>query len=125
MLFYDSNLVDNELLCKQCEAEPKLLPCGKTICSLCETSIQVNDNKYESLVCKEKHEMPKNGLPNNELAIKILSIMPTNVSRGRSFDLLKKSLDDLKKKVISLNLVFERSSDFVKEHCMDLKNDVH
>ena len=43
--------------------------------------------------------MPKNGLPNNELAIKILSIMPTNVSRGRSFDLLKKSLDDLKKKL--------------------------
>jgi hypothetical protein len=54
-MFYDSNQIDNELLlCKHCEGrvvEPKLLPCGETICSLCETSIHVNDRIFECLVC--------------------------------------------------------------------------
>jgi len=50
-MFYDSNQIDNELLlCKHCEGrvvEPKLLPCGETICSLCETSIHVNDQTFD------------------------------------------------------------------------------
>jgi hypothetical protein len=127
-MFYDSNQVDNELLlCKHCEGrlvEPKLLPCGETICSLCEASIQVNDRIFECLVCKDKHDMPKNGLPNNNLAMKILSIMPTNVSRGKSYDLLEKLLDEMQKKTNFIRLGIENSNDFVKEHCMNLRSDV-
>ena len=44
MLFYDTNKVDKILLCKYCEGRldiPKCLPCGKAICSLCETTIQI------------------------------------------------------------------------------------
>jgi len=50
-MFYDSNKVNNILLCKQCEGRldiPKNLPCGEAICSICETTIQVlySQQKY-------------------------------------------------------------------------------
>jgi len=48
-MFYVANKVDQELLCQNCEGKldiPKILPCGETICSLCETSIQVNDQIF-------------------------------------------------------------------------------
>ena len=127
-MFYDSNQIDNELLlCKHCEGrrvEPKLLPCGETICSLCETSIQVNDRMFDCLVCKDKHDMPKNGLPICKSLLKLLSIMPINVSRGYSYDLLEKLLDEMQKKTNIIKLGIENSNDFVKEHCMNLRSDV-
>ena len=64
-MFYEAKKIDNQLQCKQCEGRldvPKILPCGETICSFCETSIQVNENNtFDCLICKDKHEMPKNG----------------------------------------------------------------
>jgi hypothetical protein len=127
-MFYDSNQMDNELLlCKHCEGrlvEPKLLPCGETICSSCEASIQVNDRMFDCLVCKDKHDMPKNGLPINKSLFKLLSFMPTNVSRGKSYDLLEKLLDEMQKKTSFIKIGIENSNDFVKEHCMNLRSDV-
>jgi hypothetical protein len=127
-MFYDSNQIDKELLlCKHCEGrlqEPKILPCGETICSLCETSIHVNDRIFDCLVCKDKHDMPKNGLIFCKSLLKLLDIMPTNVSRGESYDLLEKMLDEMQKKTNFIRLGIENSDDFVKEHCMNLKNDV-
>jgi len=127
-MFYDSNQIDNELLlCKHCKGqlqEPKILPCGEIICSLCETTIHVNDRIFECLVCKDKHDMPKNGLIICKPLLKLLCIMPTNVSRGKSYDLLEKLLDEMQNKTSFIRLGIENSDDFVKEHCMNLRNDV-
>ena len=77
-MFFDTNKVNNALLCKQCEGRldiPKILPCGETICSYCEISIQVNENNmFDCLVCKDKHEMPKNGFLISKALSEILSI---------------------------------------------------
>jgi hypothetical protein len=101
-MFFDTNKVNNALLCKQCEGRldiPKIIPCGETICSFCETSIQVNENNtFDCLICKDKHEMPKNGFLISKALSEILSIKLTKVSRGKSFDLLKRSLDNMLKK---------------------------
>jgi hypothetical protein len=127
-MFYDSNQIDNLLLlCKNCEGrleEPKILPCGETICSSCEASIQVNDRIFDCLACKDKHKMPKNGLIFCKPLLKLLSIIPTNVSRGKSYDLLEKLLDEMQKKNNFIKVGIENSNDFVKEHCMNLRNDV-
>ena len=65
-MFYDTKKVDKILLCKYCEGRldvPKNLPCGKAICTFCETSIQIlENNKFDCLICKKKHEMPLDGL---------------------------------------------------------------
>jgi len=125
-MFYDINQVDNAMLCQHCEGrleEPKILPCGETICSFCEASMQINDGIFDCLVCKEKHEMPKNGLPNNKAILKMLSIKPTKVSRGKAFDKFQESLNDIR---ISINLIKNgiKRDDYVKEHCIELRNNV-
>jgi hypothetical protein len=126
-MFFDTNKVNNALLCKQCEGRldiPKIIPCGETICSFCETSIQVNENNtFDCLVCKDKHEMPKNGFLISKALSEILSIKLTKVSRGKSFDLLKRSLDNMLKKRNYIELGIENSTDFVKEYCIELRND--
>ena len=83
-MFYEAKKIDNQLLCKQCEGRldiPKILPCGETICSFCETLIHVNDQMFDCLVCKEKHDMPRNGFIISKSLSKILAIELTNVSR--------------------------------------------
>jgi len=108
-MFYDKYKVNNVLLCKNCQEqldEPKILPCGKTVCSLCASKIKMNGNEFDCLLCKNKHEMPKNGLPNNEALLEMLSVKPTSVSRGTAYDLL------------------DNSSDFINEHCIELRSDV-
>ena len=100
-MFFETNQVNDALLCIHCEerlSEPKILPCGETICSLCETNIHIIDKMYECLVCNKSHEMPEDGLPNNKLAFKMLSIKLTKVSRGEVFDSLIKLLDVLQEK---------------------------
>jgi hypothetical protein len=127
-MFFNANQVNKELLCSNCECRldiPKTLPCGETICSFCETSLQVNnDQMFECLVCKDKHEMPKNGFKMNKSLSKILAIELTNVSRGGAYNSLMKLLDDIQKKLNILKLGINNGTDFVKEHCMNLRSDV-
>jgi hypothetical protein len=126
-MFFNTNQVNNELLCSNCECRldiPKILPCGETICSLCETSIQVNDQIFECLVCEEKHKMPENGFIINKSLSKILALELSKVSRGEAFDSLTKLLDNLQKKSNLIKLGIDNGTDLIKEHCMNLRNDV-
>ena len=68
-----------------------------TICSLCEASIQINNQMFVYFICEDKHEMPKKELLFNKLASKILSAKLTRVSRGNAFDSLLKLLDEIEK----------------------------
>jgi len=54
----------------------------------------------------------------------MLSIEPTRISRGKAFDLFEKSLEDIEKKRSLIQLGLENGIDFVKEHCLELRNDV-
>jgi hypothetical protein len=126
-MFFNTNQVNKALLCQYCEGRldiPKLLPCGETICSICETNIQVNDQMFDCLVCKQQHEMPKDGFKLNKSLSKILVIELTNVSRGEAYDSLMKLLDKIQKKLNLIKLGISNGTDLVKEHCMDLRSDV-
>jgi len=97
-MFFDPNTVNTLLDCRNCGGrldEPKLLLCGNSICTVCASSIQVTNNEFQCLVCNDKHDMPKNGLPLNNALKELLSCTPTNVSRGRAFDELQEPLKDL------------------------------
>ena len=109
-MFYDTNKVNSVLLCKNCHEqldEPKVLPCGKSVCSFCATKIKMNENEFDCLLCKNKHEMPKNGLPNNEALLELLSVKPTAVSTGTAYDSLEKSLNKIQKKKSQFKLGIE------------------
>jgi hypothetical protein len=78
-MYFKAIHVNDILLCQQCAGQldiPKILPCGKTICSQCASlnMLSTVDNNFDCLVCKNKHESPKDGLPINEVVLKMLSI---------------------------------------------------
>jgi hypothetical protein len=126
-MYFEANQVNNILVCQQCQGKlegPKILPCGETICSFCVSSIQTNLNVFNCLVCKQQHEMPKNGLPDNKIALKMLSVKPIKVFRGEAVDLLEKKLEEILKKHKLIKHSIENSTDLVKEHCIDLRSDV-
>ena len=86
-MYFNAYQVNKELLCSNCEGRldiPKILPCGETICSLCESSIQINDQIFDCLICKEKHKMPENGFIISKSLSKILAIELSKVSRGEA-----------------------------------------
>jgi hypothetical protein len=128
-MFFETNQVNDILICEQCKGRldlPKILPCGKTICSFCAplNLLSTIDNKFDCLVCKNKHEVPRDGLPNNEALLKMLSIKPTRISRGKLFDSLQNSLDDIRKKNSFIEHGINNSNDLIKEYCMDLRSEV-
>ncbi len=126
-MYFDTTKVNSILICNNCEERldiPKSLPCGEVICSICASSIQINDNKFTCLLCKNKHEMPIDGLPNSKLLLKLLAIEPTKVSRGKLFDTLERLLDEIQKKRNFIKLGIESSNYLIKEYCIDLRNSV-
>jgi hypothetical protein len=68
--------------------------------------------------------MPKNGLPDNKVVLKMVSIKPIKVFRGEAVDSFEKSLDEILNKNRLIKHIIENSNDLVKEHCFDLRSDV-
>jgi hypothetical protein len=126
-MYFETNQVNDVLLCQQCEGRlegPKILPCGETICLFCVSSIRINYKMFDCLVCNEKHVKPKNGLLDNKVVMKILSVKPKKVFRGVAVDLLEKSLEEIYKKQRLIKHKIENSIDFVQEYCIDLRTEV-
>ncbi len=125
MYFEINDQIKNVLCCKHCEQRldvPKMLPCGETICLLCEASIQVRNKLFDCFVCKTEHEMPKNGFLLNKSVVEMLSAKPCILSRGQAFDSLHVSLDKIKNKIKEIKFGFENSCDYIKEKCNYLRN---
>ena len=101
----------------------KSLPYGESICSLCELCIHLNANKFECLLCLKIHDMPVDGLPVNKALEKISSIKPTEVTRGKAYDLLVTLLDNLHKKHNFIRHAIKNRNDYVKKHILDLKSE--
>jgi hypothetical protein len=83
-MFYDTAKVDIALLCKHCEGRldiPKILPCGKTICS---KSIQIKNNMFDCIICQEKHEISKDGLLINDTYLPFSNSPISTLSRALS-----------------------------------------
>jgi len=99
-MYYEKNQVNEILLCQNCQAQ------------------------LEGPKSQQKHEMPKNGLPDNKVVSKMVSIKPTKVSRGKAVDLLEESLVEILKKQKNIKKRIENSTDLVKEYCINLRSDI-
>ena len=129
--FFLINDIQKRLYCCYCENRldlPKILPCGKTICSKCETSYIYSSDK-ECKSCLAIHAIPPNGFPVNDLAAQFLQITPARVYRG---EIHKKTMDmvneiGIKKKLLqdhlqSIHLVISDYCDTLRT-CVDIKTE--
>jgi len=128
-MFYEEGGIKNLLNCKKCslrlDSEPKIMPCGVSICSKCvESSIQIFNEKFKCPICLKDHVMPTEGFVINQALSCFLAIDPIQVSRSKAANLLKKSLNGIQKKMKEILQAKNSSSDLVKSHCIKLKNSV-
>jgi hypothetical protein len=127
-MFHDSSKVNDSLTLQKCTVrldEPRILPCGNSICSHCVSSIQLKENKeFQCLVCCESHKMHKNGLPLNKIVLEMLSLEAIQVSRGKVFNALQKILKDIQKEQNLFEHYLTNPTDYIKEHFINLRNEV-
>jgi hypothetical protein len=127
-MYYESNEIDNELLCSLYKTrlnEPRILPCGNSICFSCSTKIILTmKNQFQCVICNDLHEMPKNGLPINKILIKMLSTSLIKVSRGKYFDLMKNLLNQVQSKRDRIKHTIENSGKLITEYFNGLRSEI-
>ncbi len=123
-MFNVENRMENCAQCKEKLDEPRMLPCGETVCSKCLSSIQVNKNHFKCMICSEQHLMPEKGLPLNKSLLSFLSKQPNTIERGRSIEELTQKLKILSTNITSLSFTLNNSVEKIKEECNQLRNQV-
>ena len=130
-MFFSANQIKNILSCKKCNSrleDPRVLPCSATICIKCVSSIELikeENNIFLCFICYKKHTMPEDGLLVNELAQSMLSIEPTDVSRGQYYESLKNTLNDIQFKREYIRNCLNNCSDNIKQYFSELRNQVN
>jgi hypothetical protein len=108
--------------CKQIFDEPRILPCGFSICSSCVANIHFYaDNTFNCSLCSKKHVLPEEGFPVNRSLISLKSIDPVLI---KQIELFQQSLDRIKETIIQLSFTINNSDEQIQEHCMNIKNDI-
>ena len=95
-----SNL--NCSICEEIYEDPKILPCGETICQKCipkmiEKYNLTNVSHLKCSFCKKIHEIPKSGFPSNKIVVSLINESPrtnylTMYSRSKKSEILKNAL---------------------------------
>jgi len=128
-MFYEEKQIYDITKCNQCKEildEPRILPCGFTICSICVDLIKVNENKmFTCTLCYNKeHKMPDEGLAINKVILQLYSIRPIEFSRGKNVQDFKISLSKIKKISNSIWFGLNNGADQIKENCLNLRSDI-
>lgn len=81
-MFFEEIQVTKLFSCQKCNEkydEPRLLPCGKTLCNYCilliENESTFSTNEIKCPMCKGMHTVSPNGFPLNEI---VFSLMKEN-----------------------------------------------
>ena len=124
-MFFQPSIINNLLKCQHCFQsyniydQPRILPCcGKTLCTKCFLLIEkeLKDNKFKCILCREEYLVPPKGFPINEMAIKLLSEQPAEVSRGKESEKLKKNISDLEQLVKKLMFEIDNAEFSLDDH---------
>ena len=129
-MFYEEKDVNEELVCRVCNeifSDPRLLPCGESLCNFCIESLKVEGENWITCVCCHKqHTMPVQGsFPPNSALNRLLSKRPKPVYRGTRVETLKEKLNVVKTNRARLNTLLSSSTDEIREHCDLIRNKVH
>lgn len=123
---YDTSKLQNEILkCDECKVsfnsydQPRILPCGETICSTCLLKIEKRamNKRFKCSLCLADHYIPDNGFAINKKMYALITSEPMEISRGYEYDRLQENLN----KVLSISkLLFsdcENGHDIISEYC--------
>jgi hypothetical protein len=127
-MFYQAEKIDSILICKICEnkmVDPRILPCGMSVCHRCVDLIADTDKKrIKCQNCAKTHEIPKEGFCINQLAKEMLKCEAKEVLQSNHIEEFKKFLDTLNSTKESIESTLECGDGKIRDHCDKVRNDM-
>jgi hypothetical protein len=125
-MFYQDEQIDKLKICPICKFnfdDPRVLPCGHTVCFECIKS-KPETEKFKCKLCNKINCIENDEFPSNILIKKLLETIPIKVHRGRAFENFKKELDALEDQLSNFKLKYASVSDYIKEYCNSIRNEI-
>ena len=126
-MFYTQVDIDKALKCSLCTLklyDPRVLPCGNTICGGCVIEISVTNPLYSCSICKVNHIFDGKVLPRNEAIEILLAAQKFEVSRGDSHNNCIRGLREIDNRLNLMNKLLNNSELYIHEYCSELKDKV-
>jgi hypothetical protein len=127
-MFFQADAINNVLICKICDnkmVDPRLLPCGKSVCHRCVDYLADTDKKkIKCQNCAKIHVIPDEGFLKNLALQELLEFEAKEVLHSNHIEELKKLLDILDKTKQSIESILEGGDATIRVHCDKVRNDM-
>jgi hypothetical protein len=126
-MFFSESQIKDETTCQKCKTifnDPRVLPCGESICNKCILNGISDKNEFNCLCCVEMHNVPRNGFPVNKSMLSLLRMKPKVEIKFNVWEEFKKNFKQMKDNLDKLISDVELSDGIVDEHCEMIKNQI-
>jgi hypothetical protein len=127
-MFYQADKIDSILICKICEkkmVDPRLLPCGRSVCHRCVDLLTDTDKKrIKCENCAKNHKIIKDGFPKNLALQQLLECEAKEVLRSNQLEEFKILLDILNTTKQSIESTLECGDATIRDHCDKVRNEM-
>ena len=127
-MFFQADAINIILNCEVCEhkmVDPRLLPCGKSVCHGCVDAIADKGKKrIECENCTKIHDIPDDGFPKSLALQKLLECGAKEVSHPSLKEEFKRFLDILDKTKQSIESTLECGDATIRDQCDKVRNDM-
>jgi hypothetical protein len=127
-MFYQADKIESILICEVCDnkmVDPRILPCGKSVCHRCVDILADSDKKrVKCQNCAKTHEIPDDGFLKNLALQKLLEFKAKEVSHPSHIEEFRKLLDKLNDTKQSIETTLECGDSRIRDHCDKVRNDM-
>lgn len=130
-MFYKEEDISNELICPKClikYRDPRVLPCGESLCNDCILDLVKRDKpEIDCVICHETHQLPTIGnreFPKNVFIMKLLAKKSHEIGRGKLSEELKLKLKEINDKSEKLEQACKGSTQLIADYCFELRTQI-
>jgi hypothetical protein len=127
-MFFQADAINNVLICDVCDnkmVDPRLLPCGRSVCHRCVDILADTDKKkIKCQNCAKTHEIPDEGFPKILALQKLLDFEAKEVYHSNHIEEFKRFLDILNATKQTIESTLECGDATIRDHCDKVRNDM-
>ena len=126
-MFYSEDKINIIKICKKCNKEyidPRLLPCGNSMCNFCIKETFSKSLKMKCILCKKIHKIPAKGFPKNKAIKLLLNKKSKIIYRSSKDENLRELIDQLQEKLDNFNFIKTQGDFIIKSHFSSLRNEL-
>jgi hypothetical protein len=127
-MFFQADVINSILICTVCEnkmVDPRILPCGMSVCHRCVDLLTDTDRKrIKCQNCGKIHEIPDEGFYINQIVIEMLKCEAKEVFHPNNIEEFKTLLDTLNGTKQSIESTMECGDGKIRDHCDKVRNDM-